>query len=1745
MINIYNIDGSILMQVPVTKEAKREEEMSKSDYISLSFNSDIKVTLPAGSYIVHTYYIDSVRKVTRRFLLLDPYEPEQADEMSWKYAPEFQHPKMILGKVPFYINTKNSQNETIKQTNWSFVGTPDAIMTYICDFLNKDLQFGSCGWKPVLTGKLKNSLNVSFSDNDVLSLLSAVANAAGDKCEWHIDYDNEVIYLGNVVIGDSGYKLEVGENVGVSSVSASKEEFYNSFTVFGGSRNITQTNNKGENISSGDIRLQLPVRNGNIHLNNKDVAYTIDKFSVIDIRQNKQSEPLLTKVLNFSDIYPSLNTYVYRVRGREKYVIDSETNKKVPLITNPDGSVASYKTFTVWYMQLAYCTTKEEKDKKLVNTTVDEGVKHYWYAFELSDNLLVNGKKPSCSFEPNFEKGALSSPLCGRGTNGEYVGFQLHYHKNNETVHDSDDVSSSNFVIYAGDYEIIYQEESNLIIPTNLNEGLVPKGENLPSLRCNIVVLYNIAMSNKYQEEAQEKLLDKTIDEIKRLSSDLNNYTCKSYPQVFEEKNPRLQIGQRVIYNDGQGYELETRVLKLSTNIDYDIIQEITVGNQTLKGTITQLKEDVQSIISNGNSSGSQGGYTVSQINRLIAQYGIRYFLSKTDEDTAQKAITFMEGLKLGKDGKKGLSGEGDAVLGDVVVDRAHDPHSTEADRNIIGAQGFDLYMGVDGKSHMYIDYLTTRVKMFAAGAEIRKVSYSGGTTIFSNAGSTIVNVAYVMDANGEKVIAYKCYAAADDGTMRTMNWWRPGMMAMCQTFNVKAQTEGELANRYYWRLVVAVGQETLEDGRLYDYVVLSNVERFDGMDEVVPSYGLKLLADGTGKVLTFGGAAVAVAAAGGLTSFGAVLEQDGVKMDDKKNSVSRRNYAGYEPAEDGGEPDAPIAGDVIVQVGDQVKWMSRGNVIKLSTSTEDDASGTAPAIAMYYGIGRYDIVNDRQDLSKVYMWRDLTFLASPAMTYVNSDKFMLFTGDIGNSMTLSKKFTDIKVSVDDVTSKVEETNTLVGEVVTDLTTFKQTSKEFSLKVGQRSEGRFNLLTGTAFKRKEASWTGNDTYEPWITTVYHYDGINAVVIEGAKGKNRGIDFLRVKVGRNRTHTVSAMLACDGDVAYLDFGVYIVQKDAQMNDIGKNLSIYCEVAKKMSTGWNLMTETFDLDARTVYADCVFIYSGAHTARIALPMLTEGGEYLGWSLSEEDCNYRGGNLLARADTLTNGDGLTVDSKFTKLLEEGDADRYGNYATLCTDIRSGAAGRIDTVTWDLSGKGVIKQGQDYMLSFMAKGDSDADAYAHIAAFLHNDGTSDVAVEICGHVINTSTPDGEALMSVSGKWQKYYVHWRVIGDSLPQAVVLRTFTGSRLFVSQIKLEVGATATEWTAESSDYVEDRSILASLLDTGIDINSKEITMTAERTKFRTRTGKKVAVFDEDGLNADLINVKHLWAVNKDGTNKVGYFGNYDIDACKVGSEYAPLFVGSATAEKAPFYVTSTGAVKATKGYIGCFEIDASYLSHGTPGETDYMCLNSSDIVFRSRDNNFDLVMGNGIFSGVGGMNEQGGVLLNLVKNWNDAYDYKQANLGMMLSVSGKMSLEHRELQDMAGSGLPNGNHALFISNGDIAGMRPMLTVATANRALSKLECVVVCRAGVTLTLPSDPEIGQYYKIIKATSQTVTIVRNEGDAVPKDIAYWFNDLSTGILRSKKAAQCPLDRYVQDAEIFFDGTDWQCRQLGYVRG
>ena len=803
MIKIFDINDKLLMQAEVTSAAKREQDMSKSDYISLSFSAAEKVILPIGAYINYTYKIDKVREVTRKFLLLESYEPTQSDECSWKYTPQFQHPKMILSKTPFFIYTRNSQNVEVKQNVWSFVGTTSALSEKIKDFLNKDLMFGECGWKVIFSNVTANTVNVSFSDNDFISALTAITNAIGDNCEWHIDYDDEIIYIGKVLIGATPVVLEVGKNVGVPSINNSKEGYYNAFSIFGGTRNITQVNSKGENVSSGDIRLQLDEGNGTILIDGKERSYSIDKYSTLDLRADKTKEPLFTKVLDFSQIYPSLNTYVYNVRGRVKYVLD-DNNKKIPISYNADGSVKEYKTFTVWYMKLAYPTTEKVEGKTIINTTVDDGVTHYWYDFEVTDDLLINGKNIGCSFEPNFNTGALSTPLAGRGSNGEYVGFELIYHKEASSSHTSDDVSDSNFSVLAGDYEIIYQEDNEVIIPTNEAEMLIPRGESKPSLKCNITVLYNIAMADTiYYEDAQNRLLEKAKEEIVRLLSDLNNYEVKSYSDVFLEDNPQLQIGQSITYKDGHGYELATRVLKLSTNIDYDFIQSITIGNQVIKGTITQLKEDVQTIIASGGSSGNGGGYSVSQLRKLIAKYGSDNFISKQFDDIAKGTITweklqkFLKGMKVGANG-------------DWTLDELDNTHLTT-------------------------DYLQVRMKAIFETLEILHTDTLGGELFITPVGSNRilkveeVNITY----DGVSQKAYRCYFLGEQDGSKVENKWKVGDQARSKSFNLTAGKYHNVGNHYYWRLVIGVSSEAVEiDGKKYHYVDLSDIDKDAASDE-------------------------------------------------------------------------------------------------------------------------------------------------------------------------------------------------------------------------------------------------------------------------------------------------------------------------------------------------------------------------------------------------------------------------------------------------------------------------------------------------------------------------------------------------------------------------------------------------------------------------------------------------------------------------------------------------------------------------------------------------------------------------------------------------------------------------------------------------------------------------------------------------------------------------------------------------
>lgn len=449
----------------------------------------------------------------------------------------------------------------------------------------------------------------------------------------------------------------------------------------------------------------------------------------------------------------------------------------------------------------------------------------------------------------------------------------------------------------------------------------------------------------------------------------------------------------------------------------------------------------------------------VTSNNTIVTpDYLDRNALSRTHRDTAQEEIAFEKGLTAGSyerltsgaainaDGaaevksmaaREGVTvgddvfmrADGGARLGDVEVARVRSNGAEEGDRNLISGRGFDLFMGADGKSHLWVDDANIRGKLVAMSTEIRKVSYSGGTLLLSNAGSTLARVAEVTDDKGA-VVAYKCWAKADDGTTQTMNWWRIGMMALCQTFNVSGNTGG---NRRYWRLVVGVGQERLDDGKIYDYVLLSNIARFSAVVYNIPYYSSGSVLTAKRDVLRWAGEPVGIVQRKGNISFviafalqeGSATDVQTIKDDDGVLLMNRGFY-GYEPTAVGGAPDAPMAGDVIVQCGDQVRWQSRGNVIRLCTSSDDGDADTTPSLSMYHGIGRLRdvIVNGEAKANKsVWQWRDLTALISPTKTYINSDYFYFFSEESGG-IEKAQSFSEFKMQSDKVAVSVRDVAT-------------------------------------------------------------------------------------------------------------------------------------------------------------------------------------------------------------------------------------------------------------------------------------------------------------------------------------------------------------------------------------------------------------------------------------------------------------------------------------------------------------------------------------------------------------------------------------------------------------------------------------------------------------------------------------------------------------------------------------------------
>lgn len=840
---IYDINGNKIIDATLTSGAEHEEELGKSNLVRLSWQSELKVTLPAGAYIIP--FDDGLK-----YRLLNAYSPNE-DNTAFKYTPEFNHPLMWLSRVPFLYDTTDADKNPIKQQEWSFEGLTTNALEYACKAINEALGITEKAqqFTYTLCGNVDASVSFSVSANDILSVLSAIAQGCkNNSCEWHLSWEHKALYFGQISInlGEEVPTLKVHDNIQTASVSGNKENYYNCFYPQGSTKNMSTKALVGSGNVATLIRLGLnksTYPDGCIYIDTDGNITTKAAFDASNaIKQ--------TLALSFDDIYPHVDLYVYNVRKHVRYLRNEQT-KEVEL-----DNKGNKKTYTIWYMRLAFPSTTQIAGKTIVNTTHDKDdsgnvITHYWYDYEIDKaKQVLQGYTLKGIFKVNThalsnEYDVLVQALVGQ-PNGQ-DGFELHYHDRNNPIEPKPNEGDSGISILKGDYEILKYQSGDTIIPTNESDGLYPRGKDKPDYTCNMVVLFNIVMGESETKLAQDELAARTIKEINRRTQDNNNYSFASNAVAFASHNPNLYLGQKVTFDDGFGYKLKTRIIKLVTKLDYPIIQEITVGNQSVKGTISQLKEDVNNILS-GNFSG--GGLNSTQTSELVKNYVDPRFIRKNIPDTAQEVITFLKGIGIG-DGDKGIDGRGNATLLSVIADalRSADFHA-----GLLDGSGFGIYKDEYGKSIAEVDKLNVRQKATFSALEYKRLTFTTGdvgftsasahlygviplddkgapivnsTTYFTSAGrQVLVNnalLSYSVTSGGKTVSAYRCYFLADDGDKRISNDWRIGDQAMCKTDNLISRTTSGAANRYYWRLVVNKGTETI-NGKMYHFIDLSNV---------------------------------------------------------------------------------------------------------------------------------------------------------------------------------------------------------------------------------------------------------------------------------------------------------------------------------------------------------------------------------------------------------------------------------------------------------------------------------------------------------------------------------------------------------------------------------------------------------------------------------------------------------------------------------------------------------------------------------------------------------------------------------------------------------------------------------------------------------------------------------------------------------------------------------------------------------
>lgn len=435
--------------------------------------------------------------------------------------------------------------------------------------------------------------------------------------------------------------------------------------------------------------------------------------------------------------------------------------------------------------------------------------------------------------------------------------------------------------------------------------------------------------------------------------------------------------------------------------------------------------------------------------------------------------------------------------------------------------------------------------------------------------------------------------------------------------------------------------------------------------------------------------------------------------------------------------------------------------------------------------------------------------------------------------------------------------------------TFEQTARKISLSVSEKSIARRNLLVGSAFLREDNHVEIN---EARIEMNTGYQGTNCIRIsdDTTDGKTRYPGAFwdgsqggkSVRITKGKKYVISCWYYTNDTNGHLSLEAFYTDKqtNAERKGAPKYLSAGSLVPKPDQ--WQLFTTVIDTtDAEYDYIAFNFfeycgINSGLIQAYICRPMVEEGDTYNGWTLSQNDYDVIGANLIDNSRTLDAG-GNVLEVKGRKALV-GDAYEL-TYR-----------GSDDYNTFYRIKGSTFKLGVDYTISFEVRGDA---KYMGVYAYYPITNTKFTFYAEPQNGAMTEVTDGGkvdnyvALIQVAelSKQQRVWSHFR-FKDRLPEHIYFQFpknaeqtgVTSWSVTITRPKIEVGAVVTEYTERKSDLIDKASLKAA----GIVVDSESVTLYGNQVhikKNKTDANDTVLIDNKTGqVSAGLINADEVVA-----------------------------------------------------------------------------------------------------------------------------------------------------------------------------------------------------------------------------------------------------------------------------------------------